>query len=217
MVPRVSVIIPAFNEVATVGAVVDAARQCDLVGEVIVVSDGSTDGTAEAAREHGARVVELETNKGKAAAMRAGLLAACHDTILFLDGDLIGLRPDHIRRLVEPVLAGRADATVGVMRKGRPVTDLAQAVTPFLSGVRAGRAEVFEALNELDERAGWGAEMALTLWARENKCRVREVRIDGVTQRMKEEKLGLAQGFWSRLRMYWDIVRVVPKSERARR
>jgi glycosyltransferase involved in cell wall biosynthesis len=211
------VIIPAYNEEATVGEVVAAARLGDSVGEVIVVSDGSSDGTAAIARAGGARVVELEQNRGKAAAMKVGLLAASFEIILFLDADLIGLRPDHVKRLLDPILAGQADVAIGIMRRGRAATDLAQVVTPFLSGVRAGRAEVFQTLRDLDENAGWGAELALTLWARENKCRIEEVRIYGVTQRMKEEKVGLARGLWARMRMYWDILRVMPRSERMRR
>jgi len=214
---KVSVIIPAYNEEATVGAVIDAARQVEDVAEVIVVSDGSTDGTVDVARAHGAVVIALESNRGKAAAMKAGLAAAAHPIVLFLDADLIGLRPDHVRKLIEPITSGRADVALGVMRRGRPATDLAQVVTPFLSGMRAGKVEVFEALRDLDDRAGWGAEIALTLWARENKCVTEEVRVDGVTQRMKEEKVGFAKGFRARMRMYWDILRVVPRSERLRR
>ncbi len=213
---KVSVVIPAYNEEKTVGAVVRAAVKAGCVDEVIVVSDGSSDGTADAARSHGARVIEFEANRGKAAAMKAGMLAARNEVLLFLDADLLGLDPDHICRMVQPVLSGEADMCVGVMRGGRPATDIAQAVAPFLSGMRAGRLEAFEPLRTLEE-AGWGVEVALTLWAREHKMKVREVSIIGVTQRMKEEKQGLVRGFVARLRMYWDIVRMVPRSERARR
>jgi len=213
----VSVIIPAFNEEKTVGQVVAAALAAEAVGEVIVVSDGSTDGTATAAKAQGATVIELTANLGKAAAMKAGLDRVRFDIVLFLDADLIGLTPEHVRKLVEPIESGRADVSIGVMRRGRVATDFAQAVTPFLSGVRAGRADVFQPLKGMDEKTGWGAEVALTLWARENRRRIEEVRIYGVTQRMKEEKIGLARGFMARMRMYWDILRMVPKSERARR
>jgi len=210
------VVIPAYNEEATVGQVVDSALRAEAVGEVIVVSDGSTDRTAEVARRRGAVVIDFSENRGKAAAMKAGLLAAGHDIILYLDGDLIGLQPQHIELLLEPVLSGRADMSLGVMRRGRAATDLAQAVAPFLSGMRAGRFGVFKPLLTLDQ-AGWGAEVALTMSAREHNLKVEEVRIQGVTQRMKEEKVGFARGFMARLRMYWDILRVVPKAERARR
>ncbi len=210
-------IIPAFNEETTVGPVIDAARQAEGIGEVIVVSDGSTDRTADVARSYGARVVTLDQNRGKAAAMKAGLLAATYGVILFLDADLLGLKAEHVRKLIEPIASGRADVSIGVMRRGRAATDLAQVVAPFLSGMRAGKVEVFQTLRDLGEDAGWGAEVALTLWARENKRLVEEVRIYGVTQLMKEEKVGFAKGFWARMRMYWDILRVVPKSERLRR
>lgn len=209
-------IIPAFNEATTIASVVTTALASESVGEVIVVNDGSTDATAVAARDAGAIVLEHPTNRGKAAAMKSGLLAARFETLLYLDADLIGLNPAHVHALAAPVLEGRADIAVGVMRHGRAATDLAQAVAPFLSGMRAGRVEVFAPLRTLEE-AGWGAEVALTLWARERRMRVQEVRISGVTQRMKEEKIGLAKGFAARLRMYWDILRMVPRSERARR
>lgn len=208
--------IPAYNEEKTVGAVVRAAVRAECVDEVIVVSDGSSDRTADEARSHGARVIEFEKNRGKAAAMKAGMLAARNDVLLFLDADLLGLNPDHICRMVQPVVSGEAHMSVGVMRRGRPATDFAQVVTPFLSGMRAGRLEAFEPLRTLEE-AGWGVEVALTLWAREHKMKVKEVTMVGVTQRMKEEKQGLVRGFMARLRMYWDIVRMVPKSERVRR
>lgn len=210
-------IIPAFNEEATVGSVIDAARQAEDTGEVIVVSDGSTDQTAAVARTYGARVVELDQNRGKAAAMKAGLLTATYGVILFLDADLLGLKAEHVKKLIEPIASGRADVSIGVMRRGRTATDLAQVVAPFLSGMRAGKVEVFQTLRDLNDDAGWGAEVALTLWAHENKRLIEEVRIYGVTQRMKEEKVGFAKGFWSRMRMYWDILRVMPKSERLRR
>jgi CTP:molybdopterin cytidylyltransferase MocA len=210
------VVIPAYNEEKTVGAVVRAAVRAECVDEVIVVSDGSSDRTADEARSHGARVIEFEKNRGKAAAMKAGMLAARNDVLLFLDADLLGLNPDHICRMVQPVVSGEAHMSVGVMRRGRPATDFAQVVTPFLSGMRAGRLEAFEPLRTLEE-AGWGVEVALTLWAREHKMKVKEVTMVGVTQRMKEEKQGLVRGFMARLRMYWDIVRMVPKSERVRR
>lgn len=196
---------------------IDAAQQVDSVAEVIVVSDGSSDKTAAVSTSHGAKVVELPSNQGKSAAMKAGLGAASQEIVLFLDADLVGLRPEHIRKLLEPIFDGRADVAIGIMRQGRAFTDLAQAVMPFLSGLRAGKVEVFQPLRELDENAGWGAEVALTLWARENNRVVEEVRIYGVTQRIKEEKIGFAKGFRSRLRMYWDILRAVPRSERVRR
>jgi phosphoserine phosphatase len=104
----VSVIIPALNEARTIASVVALARQDPAVSEVLVVDDGSTDGTAGLARAAGATVL-TSTLLGKGASMEDGLRAARHELLLFLDGDLSGLRPDLIGRMTAPLLRGEAD------------------------------------------------------------------------------------------------------------
>ena len=67
---KVAAVIPAYNEERTVASVVRAVREAPSISEVIVVDDGSTDRTAQVARQAGARVVHLETNVGKGGAMK---------------------------------------------------------------------------------------------------------------------------------------------------
>lgn len=83
------------------------------------------------ARAHRVEVVCLPTNRGKGAAVAAGLSRAQGEVIGFLDADLVGLRPEHIRALVLPVIEGQADMTIGLFGGGRLSTDLAQKLTPF--------------------------------------------------------------------------------------
>lgn len=84
-----SAIIPAYQAASTVAETVRAVRRIPSVAEVIVVDDGSRDGTADRARESGVdRVIVLPRNRGKGAALRAGLEAAQHERVLFLDADL---------------------------------------------------------------------------------------------------------------------------------
>ncbi len=104
----ISVIIPVLNESATVSSVVRCVRSAAQVTEVIVVDDGSIDGTPDLARAAGARVI-TSTLLGKGASMRDGLLVAQNDVLVYLDGDLSGLHEDLIARLVAPLLAGQAD------------------------------------------------------------------------------------------------------------
>jgi len=203
---RVAAVIPAFNEESTIGAVIDAVRQVPRVDEVIVVSDGSDDATAAVARSHGAYVIELEANVGKGAALKAGIQRADADVYVFLDADLIGLTPEHVEALLEPVLAGRASMTVGRFTGGRVATDLAQVVAPYLSGQRAVRREVLAGIPNL-ELARFGVEMALTRHIHRHGIPVEEVLLVGLTHRTKEEKLGLLRGFLARMREYWDIIR----------
>lgn len=207
---RVAVVIPAYNEAENIGSVLAAIQKLPEVHDLIVVSDGSTDQTAEVARAYGATVVECPVNQGKGAAMRAGWECASEaDVILFLDADLVGLSRSHIQALLNPILTGEAEATVGVFEGGRVSTDLAQALAPFLSGQRALRRPLLNRV-ALDD-TGFGVEMALNRALKRMGVTVREVVLQDLSQVLKEEKLGLAKGFAARMKMYWEILREIPK------
>src|SRR5687768_2353300 len=105
---KISVIIPALNESATITSVVLYALSSPIVDEVIVVDDGSIDDTAELASLAGARVV-TSTMLGKGASMEDGTREARNEIILFLDADLIGLEENAIEKMAAPLLRDRAD------------------------------------------------------------------------------------------------------------
>ena len=209
---KVAVIIPAYNEEKTLGDVIRVVKTVPVVDEIIVISDGSTDKTAEVARASGALCIELDQNVGKGGAMKAGIDRADADIFVFLDADLIGLQAQHVIDLVDPVLNGGADMTIGIFDKGRMATDWAQVVAPYLSGQRAVKREILLAVSGLDI-ARYGVEMALTRHIREHPIRVQEVIMCNLTHLMKEEKLGLLRGFLARMKMYWEIVRYTQQAK----
>lgn len=115
---RLSVVVPAYREADAIGATVARVREelapvADGGGlEIVVVDDGSGDRTASVAREAGAdRVLALPVNRGKGAAVRAGVLASGGATVVFTDADL-AYAPAQILRLLEVVEAG-ADVVLG--------------------------------------------------------------------------------------------------------
>jgi glycosyltransferase involved in cell wall biosynthesis len=205
-VPRAVAVIPAYNEEQTLGAVINVTKQVAEIDQVIVISDGSTDKTAQVARAYGATVIELEQNLGKGGAMKVGIDSADAEIFVFLDADLIGLRPDHVKALLKPVLEDRADMVIGVFDRGRVATDLAQVVAPYLSGQRAVKRSVLQGVSGM-ELARFGVEIALTRHLRKSDTRVIEVTLENLTHRMKEEKLGLLRGFMARMKMYWEILK----------
>src|SRR5262245_26705836 len=111
---KVAAILPAYNEESRVEKVIRCVLQAESVDEVVVVNDGSTDGTAEVAQTiPEVTLVDLPINCGKGGAMTAGADATDANILIFLDADLIGLKPEHVDSLVEPVLKGRFKMAVG--------------------------------------------------------------------------------------------------------
>ncbi|HOB07987.1 MAG: glycosyltransferase family 2 protein [Limnochordia bacterium] len=205
---KIAAIVPAYNEESTIGSVISALKSSPLIDEIIVVSDGSWDRTAEIAHELGVTVVELEQNMGKGGAMYTGTCHTDADVFLFVDADLVGLNRHHVASLLNPIINNRAEMTVGVFEKGRLMTDLAQRITPFLSGQRAMTRKLFEQIPDLKSR-GYGVEMALSLYVSKHHCQVEMVHLPNLSQVMKEEKRGFWKGLRQRLRMFWEILRAV--------
>ncbi|MEY2476737.1 MAG: hypothetical protein QOG87_2052 [Actinomycetota bacterium] len=163
---RLSVVLPAFREEARIGTTIARLRtELAELGpdalEVIVVDDGSPDGTATAARDGGAdRVIELTQNRGKGAAVRAGVLEATGRTVAFLDADL-SYTPAQLLGLLAEVEAGW-DMVVGSRRHVETTTL-----------VRAGR------LREAGGRAINALTMAVLLGQyRDTQCGIKAFRSD---------------------------------------
>lgn len=122
--PLLSVVIPAFNEVATIDRILAAVRAVDIDSELIVVDDFSTDGTRDRLQELAAqndrrlRVLYHNQNKGKGAALRTGFAAAKGRFVVVQDADL-EYDPADFPMLLEPLLEDRADVVFGSRFKNR--------------------------------------------------------------------------------------------------
>ena len=162
--PPVAIVIAAFNEADVIGQVIEAlpATICGLKTVVIVVSDGSKDKTAGAARTHGALVADVPVNRGQGAALRLGYRLAREGAARYIvttdaDGQY---NPAEMERVLAPVVAGQADFVTGSRKLGSQETkDLVrrigtwvfatsislltrQRITDSSFGLRAMRAEV---------------------------------------------------------------------------
>jgi len=114
---KVSCIIPAYNEESTIAGVVKTCLKTPEIDEIIVVSDGSTDKTAERVRQIKSKkikIIDLPENHGKGFAVVQGIKAAKNETLLFLDADLINLKPHHLSSLIWPIINNQADMAIAV-------------------------------------------------------------------------------------------------------
>jgi len=120
--PKISVVIPVYNEVSSIGVVIDRVLRSGFDTEIIVVDDGSHDGTREFLKtfEHPrVKCFFHSQNRGKGAALRLGFAAAINPYIFVQDADL-EYDPRDYRLMIEPLLDGRADMVYGSRFLGGP-------------------------------------------------------------------------------------------------
>jgi glycosyltransferase involved in cell wall biosynthesis len=119
--PLVSIVVPAYNEAATIEELLRRVDRVPFRHEVIVVDDGSTDGTADiVAGAQGARLIRRPANAGKGAAVRDGIAASVGEIVVIQDADL-EYDPKDLPRLIEPLVEGHADVVYGTrLRGGEP-------------------------------------------------------------------------------------------------
>lgn len=111
--PSITVIVPAYNAAATLGACLESlCRQTRPPLEIIVVDDCSRDGTADVARRHGAKVIALGQNSGPGVARNAGAAAAVGEILAFTDSDCVP-PPDWLERITAPLEAAGVVAATG--------------------------------------------------------------------------------------------------------
>ncbi|MFH2063111.1 MAG: glycosyltransferase family 2 protein [bacterium] len=192
-------IVPAFDEEGRVGAVVRTLVGSGEFSRVLVVSDGSTDRTAEEARSAGAEVLILPENVGKAGAMVRGMARVDDPVVCFFDADLVGLTAEHVRRLIGPVMSGRTAMNVGLCDRN-PFYNWLALRLPLLSGQRAMRRDVFESVPAY-QMAGYGVELALDRVCRLNRLPISATVLPGLNFVRKTKKIGLLPGMVQYARM----------------
>jgi glycosyltransferase involved in cell wall biosynthesis len=205
----ISAVVCAFNEAERIGGVLSAAHGHPLLSEVIVVDDGSLDGTADVVlKYHGVNLVKHAVNRGKSVALATGIRAAGHETILMLDADLEGLTAENITELVRPVLEGVADVSMSIRANSLLVYKIIG--LDFVSGERVLPKSLFEnQLDEMEKLPGYGIEVFINRLIIKNNPRVRTVKWNDVVGPRKASKVGFMKGTIADTKMIVDILHVI--------
>lgn len=225
---RLSVVIPCFNELATIDPLINAVRAAPWTPiEIIVVDDCSTDGTREKLRNEIEpsgrvdRVIYHQTNQGKGAAVRTGIAAATGDVVVIQDADL-EYDPQDYPRLIAPIADNRADVVFGSRFAGSSahrvlyfwhrvangiLTTLSNMLTnlnltDMESCYKVFRREIIQGITIEENRFGFEPE--ITAKVARLKCRIYEV---GISYHGRTYAEGKKIGWRDGVRAVWCILK----------
>ena len=228
---KISVVIPVYNESATLEEILERVRAVELETEIILVDDGSSDGSRDLVRQLAAdghvMAVFHDENRGKGAALRSGIAVARGDVVLVQDADL-EYDPQDYARLLEPIANGRADVVYGSRFAGgeshrvlyfwhavgnRLLTQLSNIfsnlnLTDMEVCYKVFRREVIQSLNLREDRFGFEPEVTARL-ARYRTADGARLRIyeGGISYAGRTYEEGKKIGWRDGLRAVWCILR----------
>ena len=206
--PKVSVIIPAYNEERTIGSVVEVASSHPLVSETIVVDDGSEDETTSLAQKAGAKVMILPENMGKASALSAGVDEALNEVLFFIDADVTGLTHEIMNAAITPVAESRYDMFIAVVERDEKVLEKIPEELQLLGGTRVLSKKIWNNV-PTQYRKGFQIEIALNYFTEHAGGKIGRAIFPTFNHVKKEEKHGLSKGLWARIKMIAEITKIV--------
>jgi cellulose synthase/poly-beta-1,6-N-acetylglucosamine synthase-like glycosyltransferase len=194
---KVSCIFPAYNEAKNISQPLKIASNCDLIDEIIVVDDGSTDDTALIVKEKypQVRLIRHKQNLGKADALITGAKATQNEILFFFDADLTGLNTELLHKLISPLIEKKVRMVIGVpeymntLKQGKKnvkIGNFAQSI----SGQKVLLKKDFLQIHNL-KSSGYGVERKIANYYRKQNWQFKYIIMKGVGHVHKIKKWGI--------------------------
>lgn len=208
---KVDAIVPCYNEAPRIGAVLSVLSISPHINSIVVVDDGSTDNSLDIAKKFPKVIAtRLNQNIGKGGAIREGLKRVRTGFVLLLDADLSEITDYHIRQLIAPVVDGKFDVCVGVLKNHHPILHrLKRDFLPLLSGQRVLKTKILKEVLESDNSRGWGIEPSLNYFANINGLKITKIDLEGVKSPLNAKKRGVVayvKRIFSYVQIYFAIL-----------
>ncbi|HET8575201.1 MAG TPA: glycosyltransferase family 2 protein [Candidatus Paceibacterota bacterium] len=206
---NVSCIIPAYNEEARIGIVLQTVSKSSYIKEIIVVDDCSTDNTAEVVKKFShVKLLSHSKNEGKSKAVYHGIQNASGDFILLLDADLTGLTPSDIDLLIEPVIKNKVDVSIS-LRGNAPLVWRIIGID-YISGERVFPRSFFDHhMANIEHLSGFALEVFFNKLLIDQKSNIAIVRWKNVSSPYKYRKYGWIKGVRADTRMMIEIFKTI--------
>jgi len=206
---QLSVVIAAYNEEPRIAEVLKIVEHHPLIGEVIVVNDGSKDNTSKVIKKYKVTLIENEKNMGKTLSVLRGIEASKNDLIMLLDADLIGLDADAITKLAKPVLDGKVDWSLSIRNNSTWFMKLLK--MDWISGERVVPKELLlDKLIWSRPDIGYGLETLMNKSLLSKDKTFCSVYLPDLTITTKAEKIGIMKGMAGEFKMIGQLNRVLP-------
>lgn len=189
---KITAIVPVYNEEKTIDKVLGALISNDSINTIVVVDDGSTDKTQMIVNKFKVKVIRLKKNGGKGNAVKIATRNLKSDIVVLIDADLIGLKKEHIDKLLDPVINDGAAMVIGLRDKRNFISNALMPYFPLTGGERAILTKIFMKIRKINLIEGWGLESVMNDYCKKKKLKVSKVKLDGVNHiGLQTKKYGL--------------------------
>ncbi len=177
---KTTAIIPVHDEERTIGAVLNALVSNHRINNIMVVDDNSMDNTPEIIKKFKVKMIRLKRRVGKGDAIKIGAKNVKSDIILLIDGDLVGLKKEHINKILDHFIKRDVAMVVGLRDKGNFIVNMLMPYLPLIGGERAITAEAFTEILKNPLIKEWGLESVMNDYCRKKKLKIVKVKLDGM-------------------------------------